>query len=504
MTGATPEGNDDPIVNQNEADVDGSEFNLGSESFAATPTSSSKLPSRGTSGRPFSNELLGFLAEIGQEHLTNHFDEIPHDAQVKLVARLHAIAWNELKNEYVAPELSQVSPSTVVSLEDRKSPRLRMERIGDRAYRDGEVAVLMVAGGDGVRLGSTEPKGCYPIGPVSGKSIYQIITEKIVRAGEESGTQPPFVVMTSPRTHEPTVRFFEQNSYFGLDPKRFITFTQATVPTTDQNGGVLLKNPGEILENPSGHGGCLVGLYRTSVLDWLQDLGVRDVLYMHVDNLLLPVHDKFAIGLRRAEGTDMVTKVVKKFFPEEKMGSLVRIDGRDSVVEYSDLTTEQQHMKDSDGNYLFGWGNMGSHIFGVDFLVSLKERDYHLPFHKAKKQVVAWNGSSHVTVEGIKRERFVFDVIPEARNIALEIDRSHEFAPVKNATGIDSAESARVLMSGEYARWLETVGVKVELPKDAFIEISPRFAAHFSEFQKSWARLPNKPTKITESYFLDG
>jgi UDP-N-acetylglucosamine/UDP-N-acetylgalactosamine diphosphorylase len=334
--------------------------------------------------------------------------------------------------------------------------------------------VLLVAGGEGSRLGLSGPKGCFAFGPVSADSLYQKHAEKVLALSRRTGKLVPFVLMTSPSTHEPTVAFFEERGFFGLEQSQVRFFQQETVPTTDVNGQLLLKNKSTLLENPNGHGGAIDGLHTSGVFAWLKQCEISDIVYLQVDNVLAPAYDPYAVGLRTVESADVITKVVSKITPEEKMGALVRVDGTDAIIEYSDLTPADKLLKAPDGSFLFGWGNVAAHVFSVAFLERLISQKIHLPYHQAIKDVEAWNGIDRAKIQGIKRERFIFDVISLGKNIGLEIDRAQEFAPLKNATGADSIESSRILTTNEFRRWFSLCGI--EINDTVPIEIRPTFA----------------------------
>ena len=197
----------------------------------------------------------------------------------------------------------------------------------------------MVAGGEGTRLGFAGPKGLFPIGPHSGKTIYQLQAEKVLSLSRRVGREVPLLVMTSPATDAETRAVFAEHDGFGLADVRI--FVQGTVPSVDGEGRALLARPGVLLENPDGHGGSPAALAASGELARLARAGIRHLVYIQVDNLLARVDDPVLVGLAAVEGADAVTKVLEKAHPDEKVGNLVRVGGRDRVVEYTELTPEQ-------------------------------------------------------------------------------------------------------------------------------------------------------------------
>src|SRR5262249_59178831 len=117
------------------------------------------------------------------------------------------------------------------------------------------VAVLVVAGGQGSRLGSDRPKGTFPVGPVSGKSLFQVHAEKVLALSRRSRQAIPFLVMTSPATHDETGADFEENGWFGLPREEIHFFQQGTMPALDlASGKLLMEEPGRLFLSPNGHG----------------------------------------------------------------------------------------------------------------------------------------------------------------------------------------------------------------------------------------------------------
>ena len=202
------------------------------------------------------------------------------------------------------------------------------------------------------------------------------------------------------------------------------------------------------------------------------------------------------------EGADVITKVLEKAHPDEKVGHLVKVGERDHIIEYTELTSEQTRQKNALGELIYRWGSPAMHCWGVAFLARLADFGYRLPLHRSAKPLKAWtNAGGTAEVKGIKNERFIFDLIPEAVvSLGLAIDRDAEFAPVKNATGTDSPASAIALASRQYAAWLAAAGCRVALPPGAHIEISPRYAATREQFLARWDR---RVTEVTGDYYLE-
>jgi UDP-N-acetylglucosamine/UDP-N-acetylgalactosamine diphosphorylase len=429
--------------------------------------------------------ISALLERAGQSHLVDGIEELAPETRDHFLSRLAEVDWDELARPAEPPSLNEVGPAEVVTRPERERRARELSEAGERAYGEGRVAVLIVAGGQGTRLGFPGPKGCFRLAPLSGKSIYQLHAEKALTLSRRVGREVPLLVMTSPATDVETRDFFTRHDRFGLADEQLRLFVQGTVPSTDLEGRALLARPGQLLENPDGHGGVFTALVASGQLARLRADGVDRIVYLQVDNVLAPVDDPVLVGLATVEDADVVTKVLEKAHPDEKVGHLVRARGRDRIVEYTELTPEQTRAPGADGRPIYRWGSPAMHAWSVEFFARLAGRRYSPPLHRSEKPLEAWLDGAVREVDGFKHERFVFDLVAEAeRSVGLEIDREAEFAPVKNAEGADSPATASELIRRQHVSWLEAAGV--EVADGAIVEISPLFAATREQFVERW------------------
>ena len=445
--------------------------------------------------------LADHLSQHGQSHLLQGLDKLSALERQTYLARLADIDWEELKHHSSPPPSGAVGKSRVIDPAEREARSTELERLGEAAYHAGQVAVLMVAGGQGTRLGSTAPKGCFSVAPHSAKSIYQLQAEKVLSLSRRIRREVPFLVMTSPMTDAETRDFFAVNGNFGLTTQQVRFFSQGTVPSLDQEGRALLSGPGRLLENPDGHGGCFTALVKSGNLARLREEGITQIVFIQVDNILVPVDDALLVGVAVAEKTDVVTKVLEKAHPDEKVGHLVRVDGHDVIIEYTEVTAEQARSRDANGELIYRWGSPAMHCWSVAFLGRLADAGYKIPLHRSSKPLKAWLDGQQQEVRGWKNERFIFDLIPEAQvSVGLAINRGDEFAPVKNKEGADSAASAVEIADQQYRAWFAAAGVKLTLPATARIEVSPLFAATKSQFLAKWDK---RISELSGPYYLE-
>ncbi|OCH86664.1 nucleotide-diphospho-sugar transferase [Obba rivulosa] len=446
----------------------------------------------------------------GQGHLFQFWPKLSEPERAALLAQLDALdieRVNRIFKKAISSEkelaeqagqdivepLPEDAAESVIGLPEKEK---EWRSIGLQAIARGEVGVLLMAGGQGTRLGSSAPKGCYDIGLPSHKSLFQYQAERIARlqvvAAQENGKPAgsvviPWYVMTSGPTRRETEEFFKKNSYFGLSSKNVIFFEQGTLPCLTMDGKVILESPSRVAVAPDGNGGLYAAL-RTPLSpsdksrSVLSDLEARKVQYVHaycVDNCLVRVADPVFLGYGISKQADCAAKVVPKAYATESVGVIARRGDRFSVVEYSEISQEQAERRDpKTGELAFRAGNIVNHLYTTAFLRSVETFQEELAFHIARKKIpfVDAEGASVKPSKpnGMKLEMFVFDVFPFTQRFAvLEVARNEEFSPLKNApgTGSDDPETSRRDLLMQHKRYLERAGATVA--EGVEIELSP-------------------------------
>lgn len=436
------------------------------------------------------DKLRERLQRHDQEHVLAWWNELTSADRRALHNQLHGLDFEHLRQLYerrhdrnVLPPWERVAPVPVVR-EDDAPPDVVQQ--GEDSLRRGEVAALVVAGGQGSRLGFDLPKGMFPVGPVSNKSLYQIHAEKILALTRRYGAPIPFLVMTSEATHAPTEAFFQQHQFFGLPPSEVVFFQQGTMPALDlETGRLLMERPGRLFTSPNGHGGTLTALAETGLLDRLRQRGIQHLYYFQVDNPLVKIADPLFLGHHVRTRSEASSKVVPKEHALDKLGNFVQVDGRCTIVEYSDLPDDLARATDASGQLRLSAGSPAIHLFDLSFLARVTQGTTRIPYHVAKKKVPHWHPSGNVVEpereNAVKFEMFIFDALPLAeRWLVIETSRREEFAPLKNATGADSPEMVRQAISNLAADWLERAGTAVPRNEQGHshmpVEISPLVA----------------------------
>jgi UDP-N-acetylglucosamine/UDP-N-acetylgalactosamine diphosphorylase len=458
-------------------------------------------------------EITEILIENGQEHILEHLDLMTAQQKDTLINDLKQVDFKLLDSLFEAYKKLSVSKkekkifsaADVLSFDEGDASvkeKKRLYTIGEDYLNQGKIAVFLVAGGQGTRLGFDGPKGCYLISPIKGKSLFQLFSENIIGLQGRYGKQFPWYIMTSNENNEDTLSFFRKNSFFGLneDDVRFIIQNQ--VPSFDFNGKLIISRDNMLLKNPNGHGGSIQALYDSGALSEMKSSGIEEIFYFQVDNPLVKIADPLFAGAHISSSADISSKVVRKTDPDERVGIIGKVDGKLGCIEYSELSSEQVRERKEDGSLLFSGGNIAIHMLNRSFVEKLNSgEDKGLPYHLALKDVAALEvRAGNQTLEyikGIKPEMFIFDAFSFAKNsVTLEVERSEEFSPVKNSDGKDSPETARRAMVGKYIKWINESGKGDLLPEDIDVEISPLFAFDKEGFCDKFVSLPDASSSV--------
>ncbi|OWY73273.1 hypothetical protein B7486_02710 [cyanobacterium TDX16] len=439
------------------------------------------------------SQLRAALEAVGQGHVFRFWDQLAPSQRAELIADLRLINVAQLPNlARLAASETKSMPAQAdlqpASVKRRASISADIVRRGEALLAAGKVAAFIVAGGQGTRLGFDGPKGAFPISPVQGKTLFQLFAESILATIRTYGGKIHWYVMTSPANHDATCSCFESNDFYGLGREGVSFFQQGVMPAFDRSGKILLDQPHRIALSPDGHGGSLLALATSGMLADMAARGVDHLSYFQVDNPLVHCLDPAFLGLHDASGSEMSSKTLPKADDLEKVGNFAAIDGALTVIEYSDFPDALARMKNSDGTRRFDAANIAIHALSRAFIERLTADPaaFALPWHRAVKRVPFVDLESGVRVEptepnAIKLESFVFDALPLSRNpVLMETSREEEFSPVKNATGIDSVDTAKRDISLRAARWLKSAGVQVPVSADGspdgVFEISPLLA----------------------------
>ncbi|MBQ7942667.1 MAG: UDPGP type 1 family protein [Lachnospiraceae bacterium] len=398
------------------------------------------------------NELKDLLMQKGQEHIWEAYQKLDAAGKEKLAAQVERVDWSMVAmagHEELAQERGKLEPLSALEVTAINENKAKYEQIGLDAIRAGKVGAVLLAGGQGTRLGSDGPKGKYNIGLTKDVYIFERLIRNLQDVTDKAGCFVPLYIMTSDKNHEETVAFFEEKNYFGY-PKEFVMFFQQEMaPSTDFDGKLLMEAKDSLSLSPNGNGGWFYSMAVTGVVKDVHARGIEWLNIFAVDNVLQRIADPVFVGATLESGCVSGAKVVRKADPHEKVGVLCLEDGRPSIVEYYEMTDEIINSREANGDLSYNFGVILNYLFRVDKLEEIM--DAKMPVHVVEKKIPYMDAEGNFykpeTPNGYKFELLVLDMIHLLDNcLSFEVVRNYEFAPIKNKTGVDSVESAQALL----------------------------------------------------------
>ena len=397
-------------------------------------------------------EALEKLAPAGQEHLLKYYGELDEEEKESLLAQIEALDLSLLslvRDGAKENEKGKLAPLGAVTLEEIAAGRDAYEEKGLQAVRAGKVGAVLLAGGQGTRLGLDKPKGMLNVGINRELYLFEQLIHNLMEVVEQAGEWIPLFIMTSEKNDGDTTRFFREKQYFGYNPDYIYFFVQDMAPSVGYDGRIFMEGKARLAVSPNGNGGWFSSMARAGLLDRIHEMGVEWLNVFAVDNVLQKIVDPVFVGATLSAGCVCGAKVVAKADPEERVGVLCLEDGRPSIVEYYEMTDEIIHSRDAEGRLLYNYGVILNYLFEVRTLEKIM--DERMPVHVVEKKIPYLDDNGQLVKpekpNGYKFEELVLDMIHMMDNcLSYEVERDKEFAPIKNRTGVDSLESARKLM----------------------------------------------------------
>jgi len=449
-------------------------------------------------------ELRAKYAAVDQDHVFAFWDKLSNSEKASFFQQLSSInpeKVQKLSTDALSPPPPPPEPPVVEPLPESAtasildSPEASIKgwyEHGLDLMGKNEVAVVLMAGGQGTRLGSSAPKGCFDVGLPSKKSLFQLQAERIYKVQELASKKVggkkvvvPWYIMTSGPTRGPTESFFKEHKFFGLEEKNVKFFEQGVLPCISNDGRIILESKSKVAVAPDGNG----GIYRALASEVLPDMTSRGIKHVHaycVDNSLVRVADPVFIGFSASKDVDLATKVVRKRSATESVGLIILKNGKPDVVEYSEIDQETAEAKDPKNKDIlkFRAANIVNHYYTVRYLQTIPQWVDSLPHHVAKKKIPYCDTKTGQQQKpekpnGIKLEQFVFDVFPQIplnKFACMEVKREDEFSPLKNAkgTGEDDPDTSKRDVLNQGKRWVEAAGATlVSEEPETGVEISP-------------------------------
>ena len=385
-----------------------------------------------------------------QTYLLHYLDKLSGEQRSRMEQTLEEIDWSLLdKLQHKENKRGVFAPLGAMNLQEIAEQKDEFEKIGLEAIRAGKVGAVLLAGGQGTRLGFEHPKGTFNIGLTHELFIFEQQMKNLMEVIDKAGVFVPLYIMTSEKNNEETIQFWEKHSYFGYDKSYVRFFVQEMVPAVDYEGRIYMEEPDKIAMSPNGNGGWFSSMEKCGLMEDLHKRNIEWLNVFAVDNVLQRIADPVFIGATLKAGCQSGAKVVRKADPYEKVGALCLEDGKPSIVEYYELTKEMAEATNEKGDLEYGFGVILNYLFRLDKLEEIV--DNKMPLHVVEKKIpyIDLEGN-HIKTEqpnGYKFETLVLDMVHLMENcLSFEVDRTKEFAPIKNKTGVDSIDTARELL----------------------------------------------------------
>ena len=396
-------------------------------------------------------EAETLLKEKNQEHILKYFDTLDEKSKADFLTQIENINWSDFSKigSSSSSQRGKFNPPPALSIDEISNNKAAYESTGLEAIKKGEVAAVLLAGGMGTRLGFDLPKGCFNVGLTHPLYIFECLINNLLDVVKLAGVYVPLYIMTSEKNDAATKSFFAEHDYFGYNKDYVKFFIQDMACAVDYNGKLLLEEKGRLATSPNGNGGWFTSMIKAG-LD--KDLHARNVKWINifaVDNVLQRIADPVFVGATIAGNYQSASKVVRKVEPHEKMGLLCLEDGKPSIVEYYEMSKEMAEARDSDGSLTYKYGVTLNYLFSLEKLEQIVNTS--LEIHVVEKKIpfidADGNKVSPTEPNGYKFELLVLDMVHMMdNNLAFEVKRENEFAPIKNLHGSDSVDSARELL----------------------------------------------------------
>lgn len=445
------------------------------------------------------SDCLQKLKSIGEEKLLNGFDalnEVEKKALLNDIENLDLKVLKEQKKILSKKKDSQVPIAFKPIKRPYQSQNQSFQDKGQELISKGQVGCLVVAGGQGTRLKFDHPKGLFPVTPVLKKSLFQLLSEKVLKASDQAGKKLPLAIMTSSINEEETKQFFKENRFFGMEEKDLDFFTQPNLPVLDNQGSLFLESKCKIAKAPDGNGSSLQAFYKSGVFSKWKQKGIRYLVYVLIDNPLADPFDKELIGMAADLKSDVSIKCVERIDPDEKVGVFIQDQDKTKVVEYSEFPKSLYEAKEN-GEFLFPYANISYFCFDMNFIESLA--DINMPMHLAFKSVPIYSRDKESILTNKdpfawKFEKFIFDVLPYAKVDLLLEERKFCYSPLKNKEGRASLKTVQEDLMALDKIKIESV-TETKAPDIQPFEIDPAFYYPTPEIKKKWRKrsIPLKP-----------
>lgn len=393
------------------------------------------------------------LTENHQEHLLKYIDNANEEQRKNLINQIENLDFNGINSLYkISTDENTIAKSKIEHINYTDKYKLSKDKfeyltdIGEDVIKNNQYAVVTMAGGQGTRLGHKGPKGTFLLN-VSPKPMYlfEILATNLIKANKKYGITLNWYIMTSTENDDQTEKFFEEHNYFNYPKESIKFFKQGNLPLIKEDGKLLVDENYNIKLAADGNGCIYKAMSEDGILNDMNQKGIKWIFIGSVDNALLNMVDPVLLGLTISDKNEIGSKSVVKNNPHEKVGVFCKKNNVPAVIEYSELPESMAEETDEDGELLFGESHIMCNLYSINALEKISKKT--LPYHSAHKKAsyLMENGKMFEATEpnAYKYEAFIFDGFNFFDNISiLRGKREVDFAPIKNATGNDSPETA--------------------------------------------------------------
>lgn len=399
------------------------------------------------------NQSKKILEQYNQTYLLSQYDKLDNLKKEHLLNQIMNIDFQQVKRLYEQTKTEiklgeeKIEPISYIEKDKlSKEEKEKYFKMGADEIRNGKLAVVTMAGGQGTRLGHSGPKGTYILNvKPNPKSLFEILCDNLKEAKNKYDVVVPWYIMTSRENNNQTVEFFEENNYFNYPKEAIKFFIQGELPMVDTEGKILLTEEGIIKEAADGHGGIFEAMFKNDVVEDMKQKGVEWIFIGPIDNPLAKMVDEVLIGLSKENNVLEAGKSLVKANPDEKVGVFCKKNGKPSVIEYTEITNEMAHEVDENNNLIYGESHINCNMFNIKGLEIIGNQK--LPYHSAFKKATYLDEKGNIIKPEVpnayKFESFIFDAFNKLDEmLILRVKREDEFAPVKNKEGVDSKDTA--------------------------------------------------------------
>lgn len=389
------------------------------------------------------------LEKYDQLHLLDFFYELSDIEQNELLNQINSIDFEKVHNLYIQSNLDdsisfdRISPLPYISKSDMsKNTCLHFSSIGESIIKNGKLAVITLAGGQGTRLGYKGPKGLYEIDVPPRKSLFEFICDDLKKVKNTYGIYISWYIMTSTTNNMETKEYFKSHNFFGYPEDKIHFFIQDTFPIIDIHEKIILDTPSSIKIGSNGNGDVFKAFASAGLIQDLDKNHIDWIFIGSIDNILAKWADPLFLGLAVEGSYSVASKSIRKSSYNITDWVFANIDGRPNIIDPKNLP---DNIIMDPNQVLYNQMNILSHLFTVDAFKSLV--DIPLPYHRAFKK------NNFINKEGMKEvpsrpnsfkfEKFIFDAFNMFDDLLLlEVDPLEEFAPIKAFTGSATPETA--------------------------------------------------------------